>query len=331
MTHAILTCSEHFTDLALNELQREHPQLSVLQQLTPQHILLHLPGTFDTLTRPWRHRLLVYLHHLFPVHDDVSLTGNRSDLKRLQRVARRLASQGSQPQIRIVDGSGLYYDAAAVHRRLQSVCSSSANKSAGRILSVLIVGTTAYIGMSWASQNLSPWAGGEFPFQEIVPNRAGYKLIEALNAFDIRLQPNIHALDLGAAPGAWTTVLRRRGVRVTAVAPAEKFYRWLGGDSAVNIVRMKAEDYLPACDTHFDLITNDMMVDGQDSARIMVNFASRLRIDGFALMTLKLRDHSQRRVMDHTLRLLRRAYKIVRIRQLVSNRHEVTLFLRRKE
>ena len=178
---------------------------------------------------------------------------------------------------------------------------------------------------------LSPWAGGQRLFAETVPNRAGFKLIEALNTFGIRLQTGSHALDLGAAPGAWTTVLRRRGVRVTAVAPAEKYYRWLLSDPAVRIFPMTAEDYLPVCDTTYDLITNDMILDAQDSARLMIDYAEYLRPHGTAIMTVKLRSHNERRVMDHSFRLLRQAYKIIRVRQLVSNRREVTLFLQRKE
>ena len=37
------------------------------------------------------------------------------------------------------------------------------------------------------------------------------------------------------------------------------------------------------------------------------------------------------RVMNHALRILRKAYKIIALRQLLSNRKEVTLFLRRKD
>jgi 23S rRNA (cytidine2498-2'-O)-methyltransferase len=85
------------------------------------------------------------------------------------------------------------------------------------------------------------------------------------------------------------------------------------------------------CDTTFDLITNDMILDAQDSARLMIDYAEYLRPHGIAIMTVKLRSHNKRRVMDHSYRLLRQAYKIIRVRQLVSNRREVTLFLQRKE
>jgi len=185
------------------------------------------------------------------------------------------------------------------------------------------------LGISWAAHNLSPWAGGQIPITESVPNRAGYKLLEALAAFSIRLRQGDHALDLGAAPGAWTTLLRRRGLRVTAVAPTA-LYPWLTFDAGVSYQPMLAEEYLEHCRTTFDLIVNDMRLYAQESARIMVSYSQHLRQEGIAIMTLKLHLHNRRRVMDHAFRILRKAYKIVRVRQLVSNRQEVTLFLRRK-
>lgn len=73
-----------------------------------------------------------------------------------------------------------------------------------------------------------------------------------------------------------------------------------------------------------------MILDAQDSARLMLDYAQFLREEGIAIMTLKLRERNRRRVMDHALRILRKAYKIIRIRQLVNNKREVTLFLRKK-
>jgi 23S rRNA (cytidine2498-2'-O)-methyltransferase len=167
------------------------------------------------------------------------------------------------------------------------------------------------------------------PITEPVSNRAGYKLLDALDAFSIRLRQGDHALDLGAAPGAWTTLLRRRGLRVTAVSPAV-LYPWLTYDEDVIYEPLLAEEFLERCQTTFDLVVNDMMLDAQDSARLMVDYARHLRPEGIAIMTLKLRDNNRQRVMDHSFRILRKAYKIIRVRQLVSNSHEVTLFLRRK-
>jgi 23S rRNA (cytidine2498-2'-O)-methyltransferase len=185
------------------------------------------------------------------------------------------------------------------------------------------------MGISRAAHNLSPWAGGQIPVPEPVSNRAGFKLLEALQAFAIHLRKGDHALDLGAAPGAWTTLLRRRGVRVTAVAPTP-MYPWLMLDPGVIYQPTIAEEFLGRCGDTFDLIVNDMWLDARDSARLMVDYARHLRPNGIALMTLKLRMKNKQRLMDHAFRILRKRYRIVRVRQLVSNRHEVTLFLRHK-
>jgi 23S rRNA (cytidine2498-2'-O)-methyltransferase len=165
-------------------------------------------------------------------------------------------------------------------------------------------------------------------FTEAVPNRAGFKLLEAIDAFALRFRKGDQALDLGAAPGAWTTLLRQRGLRVTAVAPTP-LYPWLVFDPGVTFYPHLAEEYLNRCETIFDLIVNDMKLDARDSARLMVEYATHLRGNGIAIMTLKLRTEDQRKLMDHAFRILRRAYKIIRVRQLVSNKKEVTLFLRR--
>jgi 23S rRNA (cytidine2498-2'-O)-methyltransferase len=163
-----------------------------------------------------------------------------------------------------------------------------------------------------------------------MPNRAGYKLLEALETFKIDLPAGGRALDLGAAPGAWTLVLRQHGLQVTAVSPG-RLYPQLRKDRGVFHRQMEAEVYLPQVEGLFDFMTNDMRMAAQDSARVMVGYAPYLRPQGQAIMTLKLRQHNRQRAMDHSFRILRKAYQIVRVRQLVSNRKEVTLFLQRYE
>jgi 23S rRNA (cytidine2498-2'-O)-methyltransferase len=308
--------------------------LTVLHQIAPQYAYIHHHGTFDHFTRPWRHKLPIYLHHLFPVHRVIPLRGDLQDFNCLETHAHELTRKRYIVQARLTDNCDVPYDSMLVQEYLQNNGTLPEEMQAGRILSILIAPfenrLTAFIGVSWATQNLSPWAGGVAPLNESVPNRAGLKLIEALDAFGVQLWKGDHALDIGAAPGAWTMILRRRGLHVTAVAP-DRMYHWLADDPDIQICRMTAEDYLTVCNTTFDLITNDMILDAQESARLMVAYARHLRSGGVAIMTLKLRQYSRKRVMDHSFRILRKAYKIIRVRQLVSNRSEVTLFLRRKD
>lgn len=338
MTRAILTCSEHFVSQALNELRRFQPQLVVLGHLAPGYIYLQSPTSFDQLTAPWRDRLPVYLHHLFPVQATIPLKGDTGDLLQLKQAAQCLTPAATTIQARSAVDTPLPYSPLDIEHALNPQQRAYTHDTPrGQVLSILIAkvsgsssgGLAAYLGVSKAAHNLSPWAGGQMPVLECVPNRAGYKLLEAIHVFGIRLRSGNLALDLGAAPGAWTTLLRRRNLKVTAVAPAP-LYPWLLFDREVIYQPLLAEDFLCRCQTTYDLIVNDMKLDAQDSARLMVTYARHLRSEGIALMTIKLRGRNQQRVMDHSFRILRKAYKIIRVRQLVSNRLEVTLFLRRK-
>jgi 23S rRNA (cytidine2498-2'-O)-methyltransferase len=345
MPLSILTCSQHFTDLALNELKRHIPSISLLSEVAPGCLLLHSPLSFDELSRPWRHRLPIYLHHFCPVQFSVPLQGTLADLAILQEVIKSQVDTKSpftvQPRI-LTESSELplslpCYSVDDLITGLSQVVRipvPSSEIPSGRVLSVVIGPDgkrwRAYGGVSWTDQNLSPWPGGVRPPQVEMPNRAGYKLLEALEAFKIKLPAGRRALDLGAAPGAWTLVLRQHGLQVTAVSPG-RLYPQLRKDQGVSHRQMEAEAYLHQAEGIFDFITNDMRMAAQDSARLMVDYAQYLRPQGLAVMTLKLRQRNQSRVMDHSFRILRKAYQIIHVRQLVSNRKEVTLFLRKHQ
>lgn len=305
--------------MALHELRRYHPEMSIIQHLAPGYLFIQADVSFDQLTLPWRHKLPIYLHHLFPVHQVRSI--RPADLTSLQQAIQTFAPPAAAIQIRSTEDD-------LIASRMQQLFPIV--EPTGQVVSVLLTRSQAYMGVSWGTQNISRWAGGQAPITQAVSNRAGYKLLEALDAFAIRLRPGEQALDLGAAPGAWTTILRERGLKVTAIAPAP-LYPWLRLDPQVDHQPMLAEEFLEQCQTTFDLIVNDMVLDAQDSARLMVEYATHLRSEGIAIMSLKLRERHQVRVIDHALRLLRKTYKIIQIRQLISNKKEVTLFLRRKD
>lgn len=327
MSEAILTCSEHFTDFALNELRRQHPDVTLLERVTPQHLRLKTPYTFQHLVRPWRHQLPIYLHHLFPLQRAISLSGSADDFPLLRRHAQALCRD--KPVVRVRIEGDYAYSPVTIEQSLAPGQSRAQRNGRGDTLFLLVTGGVGYMGVVSEADRLAGASFGIPQFDEPVPNRAGLKLLEALTTFGITPRPGECALDLGAAPGAWTEILRRRGMRITAVAP-RSMYDWLQGDPQVRSFFLTAEEYLAQCDTTYDLLLNDMKLDAQDSARLMVDYAAHLRPQGIAIMTLKLRLRDPHRVMDHAYRLLRKAYQIVRVRHLASNRKEVTLYLRRK-
>ncbi|MBI1293956.1 50S rRNA methyltransferase [bacterium] len=189
----------------------------------------------------------------------------------------------------------------------------------------------AFLGLSLADYNLSDWAGGErrFAREKDQVSRAEFKLLEALEVFHIDLPQRGVALDLGAAPGGWTRVLRQRDQYVTAVDPAELDPR-LATDKAIRHKRVTAEAYLADEPDEFDLIVNDMRMDARDSARLMVDYARQLYPHGVAIMTFKLPEHGRRQVLEHAFKILRGTYVLAGARQLFHNRSEITVYLKKK-
>jgi len=107
-------------------------------------------------------------------------------------------------------------------------------------------------------------------------SRAAFKLLE-LDARDHFLRPGITVVDLGAAPGSWSQVLRERlGARSTIVAIDRQPMDAIAG---VNVIRgdLESDDALAAIDAALagkplDLVISDLSpnlsgVDVADQAR----------------------------------------------------------------
>ncbi len=117
--------------------------------------------------------------------------------------------------------------ARALHRPLeQALARAGSPVGDGRAVlhCVLLDGATAVVGLSDPA-NASPWPLGipRLRAHRAAPSRSVLKLDEAFGRFlgnaerATWLRPGRSAVDLGAAPGGWTWLLRRHGVEVTAV------------------------------------------------------------------------------------------------------------------
>lgn len=200
-------------------------------------------------------------------------------------------------------------------------------------LSVGIARSGVLLGLSRTADNRSPWPGGCRPFGRTdgMVCRSEFKLLEALEVFGVEVPSGGSALDLGAAPGGWTRVLASRGMRVTAVDPAELDGR-VARDSRVTHVKATAQPYImTSADESFDMIVNDMKMDAEISADIMVKAARLLRPGGLAALTLKLAAAGHIGKIRAARRILEGEYAVRNIRQLFHNRSEVTCLLSRRE
>jgi 23S rRNA (cytidine2498-2'-O)-methyltransferase len=206
---------------------------------------------------------------------------------------------------------------------------SPVRSGATHTLSVCLVEDVAILGLNRRDLSLSDWPGGRVRLgrsrQQI--SRAEFKLEELLTIFDIQLPQGGRALDLGAAPGGWTRILRTKGLTVWAVDPGDLDPRLLN-DRSIYHARTTAGEFLRANRVEFDVVVNDMRMEPQLSCRMMLDAAPHLARGGLGVVTLKTGTRRVLETVHECLDMLSGAYEIVHARQLHHNRHEVTVVVR---
>ncbi|HXF62258.1 MAG TPA: SAM-dependent methyltransferase [Caldilineaceae bacterium] len=336
----ILTADPDFVELALDELRAADPGAEVTGELAPGVLLVGSRRDFATLAGRWQESPPIFVRHICPVQVAAPLAGQMADLETLAHYAGAELASSLNPSLSFSVQARVFgdlpYKPYDIHQRLAPLLAEISGaaldvRAPQQVVSVVCAGRerTAYLGLSAAAHNLSNWAGGmrRFAREEGQISRAEFKLLEAIEVFGLSLPPRGVALDLGAAPGGWTRVLRLHQQYVTAVDPGDLDPR-LAQDRGVRHKRMTAEAYLADEPDQFDIIVNDMRMDARDSARLMVAYARQLYRHGWALMTLKLPEQKRRTALDHAMNILRQGYTIAGARHLFHNRSEITVYLR---
>jgi 23S rRNA (cytidine2498-2'-O)-methyltransferase len=336
----VTTADPDFADLARAEITAAAPQSRFSPPLVDGVWLVETAVSFFDLAAAWQQQPPIFVRHISPVQASLTLRGQRSDIYALNDLLQAELLDLVDPdlpfsvQTRVLGQQP--YQAFDLNQTLAQTITADIGapldvRQPVQILSVVIGPEQGYLGLSLAAHNLSDWAGGRHRFarDKAQISRAEFKLLEAIECFDIRLPPRGVTLDLGAAPGGWTRILRRYEQYVTAVDPAN-LHPSLQADPNVRHLSLTAEAYLDAGPDQFDLIVNDMRLDARDSARLMVAYARCLYRHGTALITLKLPQENRQAVLDHSFNILRRAYTITAARQLFHNRSEITVYLQPK-
>lgn len=303
----------------------------------PQLLAMPAPGVAlcEGYTRPV---MPVFLRHCCPVQAEVKLSGELRDIGALSAALKPLLplldeTLSFSVQTRILPGCEPAYKPFDCNAALSGIAQRAGLtldvRAPRQVISLAITAETAYLGVSATEDNLSAWAGGcrRFKKEAEQVSRAEFKLLEAIETFALELPREGVALDLGAAPGGWTRVLRQRGLRVTAIDPALLDER-VAADEGVTHLRETTQVYFrdpQPC----DIMVNDMRMDCLESARLMNEGAAALVPGGIGVLTLKLSENAAewpRRVRQAEA-ILRQAYTVTGMRQLFHNRSEVTAAL----
>ncbi|GAB4580367.1 MAG: SAM-dependent methyltransferase [Anaerolineales bacterium] len=335
-TRIVFTAQPNAAPLALHELQNALPGTRLERWIAPGVGLAQTPGAWRTLAGTLLQHPPIFIRHLCPAPIRIPLELAPDDLEILAYHTRELllhldTTRSYSVQTRTLEEGHWPYTRYDINNRLAAILGEWGApldvQHPAQILSVTLTPTEAFLGLSLARENLSDWAGGERRFKREPGqiSRAEFKLLEALETFNLQLPSTGLALDMGAAPGGWTRLLAERGLRVVAVDPAALDPRVAFLPNLTHI-RTTVENYLPTRET-FDVILNDMRMDARDSARVMLMAAKYLKPKGFAVMTLKLPEKGMGEVARATLKILGSGYSIVGARQLFHNRDEVTVAL----
>lgn len=363
MPQLILSADPAFVALALEEFRRDSLNGRPLAELAPGVWLVDSDEGFWGVAATWIDGPPIFVRHICPVDLAIPLVATPRDMARLSDAAVAEYSGlldkevSFSVQTRVLPD--LPYKPFDINRAVAAALSAAASspldvRQPFQIISIVCVegnglaalprrsadrpaagehGYMALLGMSLASHNISDWAGGvrRFRREKEQISRSEFKLLEALEAFHIRLPAGGVSLDLGAAPGGWTRVLRQRGQYVTAVDPADLHPR-LDTDRAVRHKRMTAGAYLREGPDNFDFLANDMRMEPMASARLMNEFAVFLYPHADVVMTFKLGRPSAEGLLparlERAIATLQERYAILHVRQLFHNRREVTIHMK---
>ncbi|MCC6622333.1 MAG: 50S rRNA methyltransferase [Deltaproteobacteria bacterium] len=286
----------------------------------------------------------MFVRHVMPVDVEVELTGlegeagaagEAGDAARLVAATRPLAARVDPSRTLSIQArlfAEVAYRPFVINEALAASFAAPIDvRRPAWIVSVVVArrpsdgALRAWVGLSTAADNLSDWAGGarRIAADPAEVSRAEKKLVEALEVFGLEAPRGGTAIDLGAAPGGWTRVLRARGLSVHAVDPGALDPR-VGALPGVVWHPTTAERFLVHAEP-VDVLVADMKMDARDAARLVGRYAPKVR--RFAVLTLKLPERGARAVAQAGLALLERDWRVLGARQLFHNRSEVTVAL----
>ncbi|OXM88253.1 SAM-dependent methyltransferase [Paenibacillus rigui] len=277
----------------------------------------------------------MFLRHMQPVDEVMDWNAGTPDQLRQMVMSSELALPAGAPtavQIRKTEqvGSALAPGAckqiidAVLEERFQAV---PVVKDAQWTLSLFLTEERVYLGLSKPEHNLSDWSGGAIRFrkEDGQISRAKFKLLEAERAFGLDFSQYRSAIDIGAAPGGWTSFLLERGLQVTAVDPA-KLDASLLRNPKLKFIQKNAGDVKFAPQS-FDLLVCDMSWSPRQMSRLVKGLLYSLIPGGTAIITVKLMHKKPFQTVRELVEDVQPELMLQKAKQLFHNREELTLFL----
>lgn len=336
MSRWIGTANQGYAAYAVEELRRLLGQLKVTQLAAGEVFLFESPLSREETLEAVQRQLPIFLRHLQPVDRVIETSGNADDLEELSRVVRnaQLSFVDKQVSIHLRKAKITVYPYSAADTKavldavLEEIGAESARQKPDMIIAIYAAASQLYVGCGTPGEMLSDWPGGAVRFQreEGQISRAKFKLLEAEREFGLNYETFQQALDIGAAPGGWTSLLLERGLRVTAVDPGE-LHPSLNGHYALTYHKRNASDVKLPAET-YDLLVCDMSWSPMQMSRLVLDLQQSMAREATAIITIKLMHRKPLQTIRDVSERLSSAFTIERAKQLFHNRDEITLYLK---
>jgi 23S rRNA (cytidine2498-2'-O)-methyltransferase len=337
-TVVLFSSSEEYFAAASRELRGAFPEASV-ERLGPDVGALSVPGTSLAEVAGTVHRRpIVFVRHLSEELGRIPVPAATPEAvaDAAVRVVGERRPDGAEVSVQCwVSGkSPVHYGSRelfeAISEALTKQGYSARRSGTGGVLSACVSHGAVSVGFAETADALSDWPGGRVRLakRDELISRAELKLEEAIGVFDIALPAKGSAVDLGASPGGWTSILLRHGLEVWAVDPGDLDPR-LTAQARVHHERTTSGQFFSSSRRRFDVAVNDMRMDPELSCKVMIDAADSLAPGALVVLTLKLGLQRPLETVQRCLTALRRRYEIIDARQLQHNRHEITVLCRR--
>ncbi|MEF3311003.1 SAM-dependent methyltransferase [Paenibacillus sp. GYB004] len=337
----VVTSNHGFAAYAQDELRALAPGTKFEPLIPDETYLMRIPLDREAAIRRITSQEPIFLRHMHPIDRTVGTSGTAEDVSLLAASAGQLFLDGVERgigkvtvQIRKAERYESDYSPAELREAISGIllerCGvESVVKEADRIVSVFLSSGAAYIGISTSADNLSDWPGGAVRYrkEEGQVSRAKFKLLEAEYAFGLELSRFRKALDIGAAPGGWTSLLLERGAEVTAVDPADLHPDLLGHPQLTYLKRNAGEVAFRS--GSYDLLVCDMSWSPKQMIKLILPLLDALRPGGAAVITLKLMHGKPFQTVKDSVRMMQPVMQLRKAKQLFHNRDELTVYLQK--
>ncbi|MHA7963333.1 SAM-dependent methyltransferase [Paenibacillus sp. CAU 1782] len=332
------TANQGYAPYAMEEIRKIIPGCG-FKPLSPGEVFwMESPLDKDATMNALHGSELVFLRHIQPVEISLDASGDSSDLDKLADVLREASSffQGKRAAVHLrkAAGSSFSYGASETKTALEAVLTEAGAEPDVQhpevIFSIYASRDDLFAGYATPYDMLSDWPGGAVRFQreDGQISRAKFKLLEAERAFGLDYSQFARAIDIGAAPGGWTSLLLERGLNVTAVDPAE-LHSSLQGHPALRHLKINASE-IKLEKGSYDLLVCDMSWSPMQMSRLVLDLRDSLAPGAKAIITVKLMHRKPLQSIREVKERLGTGFHILRSKQLFHNREEITLFAEKK-